>query len=286
MQLALLNGKPVEAFPSGKASCPMCGAMTVAKCGPRVLHHWAHKGQRDCDPWWENETEWHREWKNHFPASCREVSHTAPDGEIHRADIKTPTGIYIEVQHSSMTDAERISRETFYQNLIWVIDGRSFQNNFDLYHILPDPKSKMAADLVWFPAQRGMEGANEGLFWRRSENPDVAEGTGSMVCISSSNSFSHIRDEVMANYTGHQQYDWVRPRRTWFSADCPVYVDFGDDWLFRLEQYGQSNLRCVFRMAKRKFLHDVMVETRAVDIATRFYPIGTSAIGSRSHWPE
>jgi hypothetical protein len=77
----------------------------VAKCGPRVMHHWAHAGRRNCDPWWENETPWHREWKNLFPEDCREVSHTAPDGEVHRADIKTPAGIVIEVQHSNMTDS-------------------------------------------------------------------------------------------------------------------------------------------------------------------------------------
>lgn len=275
MQFALLNGDHVAAFPSGKASCPSCGAVMVAKCGTRIVHHWAHEARHDCDPWWENETEWHREWKNHFPVSCREVSHTASDGEIHRADIMTATGIYIEIQHSSMTDAERISRETFYQNLVWVIDGRGFRDNFDLYHFLPDPMSNMAADLVWFPAKRGMDGANEGVFWRRSENPDVLQRTGSMVHINSSNSFRHIRDEVLANYIGHQQYDWVRPRKTWLSATCPVYIDFGDEWLFRLEQYGESDMRCVFRIAKRKFLHDVMVETHASDIATRFYPVET-----------
>jgi hypothetical protein len=247
----------------------------VAKCGPRIIHHWAHEGRRNCDPWWENETEWHREWKNQFPVSCREISHTAPNGEIHRADIKTPTGIYIEVQHSSMTDAERLSRETFYQNLVWIIDGRGFRENFDLYHVLPDPMSKMAVDLVWYPAQRGRDGANEGAFWRRSENPDAVQGSTSMVLI---HPLSDIQREVMANYHGHQQYHWIRPRKTWLSASCPVYVDFGDEWLFRLEQYGGSNLRCVFRVAKRKFLHDVIVETRASDIATRFYPFETAPL--------
>ena len=282
MQFALLNGKTVEAFPGGKANCPMCGATMLAKCGQRIMHHWAHEGRLDCDPWWENETEWHRAWKNHFPVSCREVSHTAPDGEIHRADIKTPTGIYIEIQHSSMTDAERISRVAFYQNLVWIIDGRDFRHNFDLYHRLPDPKSKMAADLVWFPAKRRIDGANEGVFYRPSENPDVAQGTGSMVRINSSNSFSHIRDEVMANYIGHQQYDWVRPRKSWLSAVCPVYIDFSDEWLFRLEHYGETKLPCVFRVAKRKFLHDVMVETRSIDIATRYYPTNANAFGSKT----
>ncbi|WP_208116649.1 MULTISPECIES: hypothetical protein [unclassified Rhizobium] len=108
----------------------MCGSAVVAKCGPRVVHHWAHKGRRNCDPWWENETEWHRQWKNHFPEECREISHIAEDGEIHRSDIKTPHGVYIEVQHSAMTDAERKSREEFYKNLIWVIDGQPFKKNF------------------------------------------------------------------------------------------------------------------------------------------------------------
>ncbi|MER9306403.1 hypothetical protein [Mesorhizobium sp. M0496] len=36
-----------------------------------------------------------------------------------------------------MTDAERIARETFYGNL-WVIDGRGFRHNFDIYHLLSD----------------------------------------------------------------------------------------------------------------------------------------------------
>lgn len=242
----------------------------IAKCGPRVLHHWAHEGRRNCDPWWENETEWHRAWKNHFPLLCREVSHRAPDGEIHRADIQTPTGIYIEVQHSSMTDAERESREAFYQNLLWVIDGRSFRENFRLCHMLPNPTSELARDLIWFPAAQGMKGANEGVFWRRSENPNVDQGCGSLVLI---HSLQKIEEEVMANYDGHQQYYWVHPHKTWLSARCPVYIDFGDEWLFRLDQYGGSNLRCVFRVAKGKFLHDVMVETRAIDIATRFYPV-------------
>lgn len=274
MQLAVVNGDRIEAFPGGKAACPTCGAGMLAKCGPRIMHHWAHLGRRNCDPWWENETEWHREWKNCFPLTCREISHTAEDGEIHRVDIKTPTGIYIEVQHSSMTDAERVSREAFYKNLVWIVDGRSFQNNFDLYHMLPDPTSEMAEDLVWFPARRGFKGANSGAFWRKTENADVVPGTGRLVLI---HSFREIEREVMESYHGHQQYGWIRPRRTWLAAQCPVYIDFGDNWLFRLEQYGQSNLSCVYRVAKGKFLHDVMIEKHVGDIATRFYSIETAA---------
>ena len=165
MQLALVNDEKVEAFSGGRGNCPCCGAETIAKCGPRIMHHWAHHRIRDCDPWWENETAWHRQWKNKFPLECREVPHVAEDGEIHRADVRTPTGIVIEIQHSTMTDAERVSREEFYQNLVWILDGSVFQDNFDIYHILPDPKSEIAQDLVWNKAKRHMNGANSGLFF-------------------------------------------------------------------------------------------------------------------------
>jgi competence protein CoiA len=43
-----------------------------------------------------------------------------------------------------MTDAERFSREDFYRNLLWVIDGRGFRANFDIYHLLPAPESVIA----------------------------------------------------------------------------------------------------------------------------------------------
>jgi competence protein CoiA len=92
MQYALVSDVRLEAFPGGRGICELCRAATVSKCGPRVMHHWAHAARKGCDPWWENETEWHRAWKNRFPEECRERCYTAPDGEGHRADIVTPTG--------------------------------------------------------------------------------------------------------------------------------------------------------------------------------------------------
>lgn len=273
MQYALVDGQRQEPFQRGKGSCPTCGASMLAKCGPRVMHHWAHQVRRNCDPWWENETEWHREWKNLFPESCREISHTAADGEVHRADIKTPTGIYVEVQHSSMTDAERTAREGFYQNLVWVVDGRAFRHNFDIYHMLPDPKSVLSQDLVWAKAARHMHGANNGIYCRVSANlahyPGVTKTTlrGGFI-----EGFTK-KTEVEESYCGYHQYYWVRPRKTWLDATCPVYIDFGGDRLCRLEVYDETGLRCIRLIAKRKFVHDVMTEVRAANIATRFYPL-------------
>ena len=276
MQFALVDDERSESKPGMKGICPTCGAAMIAKCGPRIIHHWAHASRRDCDPWWENETQWHRAWKNLFPEECRERTRTAPDGEIHRADIITPTGIVIEVQHSAMTDAERQSREAFYQNLVWIVDGRGFRKQFDLHHLLPDPDNEEAKDLVWFKAARGMDGANAGIFWRLSENPD--HGNGGIVVINGQHKVQHL----IATYRGHQQYSWVKPRRTWLDAQCPVYIDFGDEWLFQLQRYGFNKLECVYRVSKRKFIHDAMVETQALDIATRFYRKVKSASDDRS----
>jgi competence protein CoiA len=238
----------------------------VAKCGPRIVHHWAHRGRRNCDPWWENETAWHREWKEQFPADCREVCHLAPDGEIHRADIKTRTGIIIEVQHSAISDAERISREKFYGNLVWVIDGSTFEENIVICHLLPAPSSELAGDLIWFKATKN---SCDGMFYRRSENKP---GAG-MVLVHSARD---IRDDIRRNWHGHRQYNWVRPRSTWLDATCPVYIDLGDEFLVKLEDYGEQRLPCVRMISKRKFVHDAMVEEHANDIATRFYAVNKS----------
>jgi competence protein CoiA len=271
LQYALVNSERREAFPGGRGQCPICSSPTIAKCGPRVIHHWAHTSHKDCDPWWENETEWHRAWKNLFPEQCREISYTAPDGEIHRADVVTQTGIVIEFQHSAMTDSERLARETFYQNLIWIVDGRGFRKNFDICHLLPHPQSELARDIRWFKATRQMRGEARGAFWRPSENP--GHKTGDLVLYHSA---SEIEAEVSNAYRGHHQYDWIRPRRTWLDATCPVYVDLGDDLLAKLEIYDESGLPCIYLVAKQKLIHDAMTEKAATAIATRFYPLPPS----------
>ena len=123
MKFALVNGRRQEAQHNLSGECPSCRRSMVAKCGEVRVRHWAHKGRLLCDPWWENETEWHRTWKDQFPADCQEIVHVAGDGERHIADVKTGHGWVIEFQHSCLKPEERRSRENFYQKLIWVVDG-------------------------------------------------------------------------------------------------------------------------------------------------------------------
>ena len=273
MEFALVNGTRAKPFTGGRGACPQCGSVMVSKCGTRVIHHWAHHGRLDCDPWWENETEWHRTWKGQFPTDCREVSHTSPTGEIHRADIKTPTGIVVEIQNSPMSDQERISREDFYGNLIWVLNGKAFQKSFDVYHQLPDPESAWGRDLIWEKAARQQHGANRGIFYSLTEaqkrHPEVTKATCGP--LGTMNFLQDFKPEIARTYRGHHQYDWVRPRRTWLDAACPVYIDFGEEHLLRLEQYDETGLPCVRRIPKQTFLKDVMTKSVARDVA--FNPI-------------
>ncbi len=242
----------------------------TSKCGSRIIHHWAHFNRKQCDPWWENETEWHRSWKNYFPEECREVSHISDSGEIHRADIKTTTGIIIEIQHSHMSDEERISREEFYQNMLWIIDGSVFRKNFDIYHMLPHPHSKIADDIVWSKAKRHYNGANRGMFFRlsdaRKENPLIKKEELNYGVV---HWYSEIEDEIELYYVGHHQYDWVKPRKTWLDAKCPVYIDFGyNNLLIKLETYDNSKLQCIRYVSKKKFLQDVMSKNNIEDVTT------------------
>jgi hypothetical protein len=123
MKFAVVEGKRQEAQPGLSGECPDCRAAMIAKCGDVRVRHWAHRGARTCDPWWEPETPWHRAWKNYFPEDWQERSCTSEKGERHRADVKTDSGVVLEFQHSPLNQAERESREKFYPKLVWVVDA-------------------------------------------------------------------------------------------------------------------------------------------------------------------
>ena len=103
--------------------CQICGSELIARCGEVKINHWAHKGNRSCDPWWENESDWHRSWKGKFPKDWQEKIHFDESGEKHIADVKTNEDWCIEFQHSYLNPEERRARNAFYRKLVWVVDG-------------------------------------------------------------------------------------------------------------------------------------------------------------------
>lgn len=136
MKYALHNNNRIEPLPKAKATCPCCGSEVIAKCGTQKVWHWAHKSKQMCDHWWENETQWHRNWKNCFPEEWQEVVHFAGDGEKHIADVKTPSGLVIEFQHSAIKPEEQFSREQFYKNMIWIVDATRLKTDRENLELL------------------------------------------------------------------------------------------------------------------------------------------------------
>ena len=124
MEFALINGVRRRPIKGHRGVCQNCGGEMVAKCGRVKAWHWAHLPNYNCDPWWGTQTQWHRDWKNRFPENWQEIVHIDEEtGEKHIADVKTPHGLVIEFQHSPLDYVELISRESFYKNMIWVVDG-------------------------------------------------------------------------------------------------------------------------------------------------------------------
>ena len=129
MKFSLVDTLKTEPFKGGSGICFCCGSETVAKCGNFKVHHWAHKSKINCDPWWENEGEWHRKWKNYFPLESQEIVFQQPlTNEKHIADVFINQTI-IEIQSYSIKEDEARLREAFYNNMIWVVDG--CKNEFD-----------------------------------------------------------------------------------------------------------------------------------------------------------
>ena len=129
MKFAMLDGNRIEATKGAVGTCQVCTSPLVAKCGEVRLHHWAHKTKINCDHWWENETEWHRNWKGKFPTEWQEIIHFAHNGDKHIADVKTNLNWVLEFQHSHIDPVERRARNDFYKKLCWVVDGMRRKND-------------------------------------------------------------------------------------------------------------------------------------------------------------
>ncbi len=125
MLYAYLNGEKIVATrKQRRASCGICEGEVIAKCGEHAAWHWAHK-TKDCDPWSEPETAWHKKWKELFLPDWREVRIGS-----HRCDIRTPRYV-IELQHSYLPSSEVSVREEYYGKMLWIFDMRKTAHRLD-----------------------------------------------------------------------------------------------------------------------------------------------------------
>lgn len=131
---AINDNERNKATPKQKATCPLCDEEVIAKCGNIKIWHWAHKKDFMCDSFKELETKWHIEWKELFPKECQEVITKSNQGlNRHRADIKTKEGLVIEFQNSPISIEDIKKREEHYNNMVWILNGKTIAKNIVFY---------------------------------------------------------------------------------------------------------------------------------------------------------
>lgn len=153
MRYAYIGNQRVEPQKGLRGICACCGGELISKCGQFKIHHWAHKDLKSCDPWWENESEWHRQWKSYFPSEKQEfVLINETTKEKHIADVYSEKGVVLEFQSYSIDPEEVRARENFYQRLVWVVNG--MKNEFDKFYFAQslvgtDPNDPMLKNVKW-----------------------------------------------------------------------------------------------------------------------------------------
>lgn len=225
MQYSLVNGVRTEAMPNLKGICTCCQKPTYSACGKLISWHWRHVNKNECDDWWESETEWHREWKSNFPETWREVvQYDNSTGEKHIADIKTQRDVVLEFQNSPMNLVELLSREAFYKKMIWVVNGINFKDNFEIGYKLPDPKST-------FPKRFRFIGWKHPIAYDKTEYPESSGLVKQLNIIDN----IPIRQVIDKFHTRHFTFNWKNVRQVWQQAQMPVFLDFNDGMLWRIQ---------------------------------------------------
>jgi len=240
MQYALINGIKSEPIKGTKGVCIGCGKAVIAKCGIIKLHHWSHITAEKCDSWWENETEWHREWKSHFHVDTREVTFYDPVlKEYHRADVNNKKGVTIEFQNSPLTIAELTSRNKFYNKIVWIVNGKRFKG-FEIIENIPDPHSSDFNDYDFSQSSHLS-------FTRKSEaNNRMQEKL--------SRQSKEFRQVEISNI--HQSFLWKYPHKGWLFSSAPIFIDFGEEWLYLLKRRIQTGMDFLYlkKISKLKFI--------------------------------
>lgn len=171
------------------------------------------------------ETPWHRNWKKAFPASCREVSFTDQElGELHRADICTACGTIIEFQNSPICIEELRSREAFYPKLIWVLNGKKFKG-FSILKHLPDIDDPKLTGYE-FCHKEHLSMIRKSDFQRRGMQAKALN-------------FYHAELKDIRFTSHYYSFCWKHPHRVWYQAQCPIIIDLGGHFLYRLKHRRQ-----------------------------------------------
>jgi hypothetical protein len=186
------------ASPGASGTCPSCGSSLIPKCGSIVSWHWAHKSC-DCDKWSEPESEWHIKWKRQFPSDWHELV-MGP----HRADVGTKRGV-IEIQRSSISADEIQEREEFYKRMIWVVWAGDWRlEEYLLWHYRNIRPEAQVGKYLYNPLPK----QQDEQIWMQARSMQLKR----------------------------PHYQWSPPRKSWFAAQRPIFLDFGGAYLDRVRK--------------------------------------------------
>lgn len=222
MDRAMIDGELKPPTKGAHGVCPDCHGKVVAHVGTDTSY-FSHLPRFPWDKWWEPETRWHIEWKEHFSIGQRENSILKSSKE-HIADVQTLQPIVIEFQHSRLSGDNIKERENFYGDMVWVVDASVGKNMEMFEHHLSRCQSHLTPTIT---------------------KPDILPP-----------SLININEIWRFYWPGNSRFfrSWAAP-----NAAKPVFLDFdsmGFWWLLSYD-HDNANPRCgyVMRIAPEAFLN-------------------------------
>ncbi|MBK9480365.1 MAG: hypothetical protein IPN99_16255 [Bacteroidetes bacterium] len=257
MNYALVDNIKVEPTPKQKAKCICCGKDVISRCGELKIWHWAHTVNENCDSWYEQETQWHRDWKKIFGKNNSEVIFNR-NNKKHIADIFTFGKIVIELQNSPISTFTIKEREKFYgEKMLWLINSDPFQLKFNIYNsdplylktypsnfyfssvllqkegwfldfddIVPEEKFIRFIEECGFRYEPKINKYFNSLSSRMRWSEDVIRRVKEF---NEENGFSQ-RDKRL------KYFSWSYPWKSWTAANCPTFIDYDNENLFYVKE--------------------------------------------------
>jgi hypothetical protein len=215
MLFAIVDGKKMGACPNALGACQLCNGKVFSKCGELNVWNWAHYKDKNCDYWFEPETEWHKNWKLIFGEHNSEIV-ISKNSVRHIADILTKDKVVIELQNSPIQPNVIRERETLYgEQMIWVVNGIRFKESFSIF------KSPLEEDEEY-----------------RLHN-SLYKYYGKPLNDSNQNEFN---------------FSWRWSKISWEEAQRDIYIDFGDENLFFVYDGMGTNSGRGRKISKERFI--------------------------------